>query len=57
MIITTIIVNHVQEEVTDLLLEAMAKHPESRGFIIDGFPANIEQARIFSIIVTRKKRM
>ena len=42
----SIIGNHVQEEVTDLLLEAMGKHPESKGFLIDGFPASIEQARI-----------
>ena len=41
-----IIVNHIQEEVIDLLLEAMGKHPESKGFLIDGFPASIEQARI-----------
>ena len=36
----------LQEEVTDLLLEAMAKHPESKGFLIDGFPASIDQAKI-----------
>ena len=36
----------MQEEVTDLLLEAMAKHPESKGFLIDGFPASIDQAKI-----------
>ena len=35
-----------QEEVTDLLLEAMGKHPESNGFLVDGFPASIEQAKI-----------
>ena len=35
-----------QEEVTDLLLEAMAKHPESKGFLVDGFPASVEQAKI-----------
>jgi len=34
------------EEVTDLLLEAMGKHPESNGFLVDGFPASIEQAKI-----------
>ena len=36
----------LQEEVTDLLLEAMAKHPESKGFLVDGFPASVEQAKI-----------
>ena len=36
----------VQVEVTDLLLEVMGKHKESKGFLIDGFPASIEQARI-----------
>ena len=30
----------------DLLLEAMARHPEAKGFLIDGFPANLEQAAI-----------
>ena len=46
--ITTTIKNNnsfLQEEVTDLLLEAMGKHPESKGFLIDGFPANIDQAK------------
>jgi len=34
------------EEVTDLLLDAMGKHSEAKAFLIDGFPASIEQAKI-----------
>merc|ERR1719239_533645 len=33
------------EVVIDLLAEAMAK--ESTGFLVDGFPATIEQAQLF----------
>ena len=52
----------------DLLLEAMARHPEAKGFLIDGFPANLEQANIcqeklgrpqygFSIIAKNKSKL
>ena len=37
---------NVQEEVIALLLEAKAKHPEAKCFLIDGFPANVDQAKI-----------
>merc|ERR1712076_53211 len=33
------------EVVIDLLAEAMAK--ESKGFILDGFPATLDQAKLF----------
>ena len=32
--------------VIELLSEAMAREPGARGFVLDGFPANLEQARI-----------
>eukprot|EP00092_Neocalanus_flemingeri_P010833 GFUD01011665.1.p1 GENE.GFUD01011665.1~~GFUD01011665.1.p1 ORF type:complete len:216 (+),score=69.55 GFUD01011665.1:25-672(+) len=35
------------EEVIALLAESMAKLPDSPGFLIDGFPANMSQANIF----------
>ena len=35
---------HFQEVVIDLLAEAMAK--ESTGFLVDGFPATIEQVEL-----------
>ena len=35
-----------QEEVVALLSSEMAKHPKAEGFLLDGFPANLEQAEI-----------
>ena len=45
----------LQEGVIDLLSEAIAtegrKEGGAKGFIIDGFPANQEQARLFEKLV------
>ena len=30
----------------ELVAEAMGKHPEARGFLLDGFPENVSQARL-----------
>ena len=30
----------------ELVAEAMRKHPEARGFLLDGFPANVAQASL-----------
>ena len=30
----------------ELVAEAMRKHPEARGFLLDGFPANVSQASL-----------
>ena len=35
-----------QDEVVDLVAEAMRKHPEAPGFLLDGFPANLSQASL-----------
>ena len=35
------------EEVLGLLKDAMAKNPQSKGFLIDGYPRELEQAKCF----------
>jgi len=35
------------DEVIELLSQSIAKQPSSPGFLIDGFPANMNQAEIF----------
>merc|ERR1712117_661367 len=40
------------EEVVGLLKDAIySKSPDAKGFIIDGFPANLEQARLFEEMI------
>ena len=39
--------NNFQDEVIALLAESMAALPNSPGFLLDGFPANMDQAKIF----------
>merc|ERR1711862_762320 len=40
------------EEVVGLLKDAIySKSPDSKGFIIDGFPANMEQAKLFEEMI------
>jgi adenylate kinase len=37
----------LQEITIELLKDAMLKHPESRGFLIDGFPRELDQGYQF----------
>jgi len=34
------------DEVVELVAEAMMKHPTAPGFLLDGFPANLSQAKL-----------
>ena len=37
----------MQEEVINLIAEAMSAAGDSKGFVLDGFPASLEQAKLF----------
>ena len=38
--------NSLQDEVIALLSAAMEEQPEAKGFFLDGFPANVTQAKL-----------
>jgi adenylate kinase family enzyme len=37
----------LQEITIELLKDAMLEHPDSRGFLVDGFPRELEQGHQF----------
>ena len=41
------VIDTLQDEVIALLYESMQNIPDAPGFLLDGFPANMEQAKIF----------
>ena len=43
-----------QEIIVELLKDAMLEHPQSPGFLIDGFPRELGQAKQFEDEVTLK---
>ena len=44
----------VQEIIVELLKDAMLQHPQSPGFLIDGFPRELGQAKQFENEVALK---
>ena len=42
----TDILSNLQNEVVDLVLQAIEKHSDAPGFLLDGFPANMSQANL-----------
>ncbi|XP_045404781.1 adenylate kinase isoenzyme 1-like [Lemur catta] len=45
--------HHSNQGLLDMVSDNMLSHPESRGFLIDGFPRELKQAQEFERIVGR----
>ena len=50
--------NNFQEEVVGLLKDAMAaKSGNTKGFVIDGFPVTMDQAKLFEDMIELQPRL
>ncbi|XP_072577750.1 adenylate kinase isoenzyme 1 isoform X1 [Vulpes vulpes] len=43
--------------ILDLISSTMLSHPESRGFLIDGFPRGLKQAKEFERLIFREQAL